>query len=101
MQLEDFLNCRVQILNYVKKGTSAGRWNCPRMLSFETSFPCSTQSSHTKYAEKQRVVETNIFKPQEFFKGCHNADVHGGENKRIVDTKRKADEHGKLKKEDR
>ena len=63
-------------------------------------FLAQTKSHLTKYAEKHRVVETEILKLQEFFEGCHNTVIHGGEYKRIKEAKMKAKEHGEPKKEE-
>jgi hypothetical protein len=50
-----------------------------------------------KYAEKHRVVETNMLKLQEFFEGCHDTDVHSGKYARIMEGKKKAKENTKAK----
>jgi hypothetical protein len=38
-------------------------------------FLTQPKAHHIKYVEKHRVVETDIFKLQEFFEGFHDADV--------------------------
>jgi hypothetical protein len=51
-----------------------------------------------KYAEKHRVVETNMLKLQEFFEGCHDTDVCSGKYARLMDGSKKAKENTKAKK---
>ena len=46
------------------------------------------------------MVETNILKLQEFFEGCHDADVRSSKYKRITEAKKKARDQGKPKKEE-
>ena len=41
-------------------------------------FLAQPKPHHIKYAEKHRVVENDKLKLQEFFKGCHDADVCSG-----------------------
>jgi hypothetical protein len=38
-----------------------------------------------------------MLKLQEFFEGCHDADVHSGEYARLMDGKKKAKENTKAK----
>ena len=45
-----------------------------------------------KYVEKHRVVKNNMIKLQEFFKGCHNADVCSGIFNKILEGEKKAKE---------
>ena len=54
-----------------------------------------------KYAEKHRAVENNMLKLQEFFEGCHDANVCSSKYKRIAEAKKKARDQGKPKKEER
>ena len=67
----------------------------------EQVFLAQPKAHRTKYAEKHWVVETDILKLQEFFEGCHDADVHSGKYKKIIDAKKKASDQGKPKKEER
>ena len=66
----------------------------------EQVFLAQPKAHRTKYAEKHWVVETDILKLQEFFEGCHDADVRRGKYKRITEAKKKARDQGKPKKEE-
>ena len=55
----------------------------------EKVFLAQPKAHHVKDTEKLRVVETNVIKLQEFFKG-HDTDVCSGEYKRLVEGKKKA-----------
>jgi hypothetical protein len=80
MWFEDFLNRRIQILNYVKKGYLGHRMELPVESELcEQVFLAQPKAHRIKYAEKHRVVETNTLKLQEFFEGCHDTDVRSGE----------------------
>ena len=44
----------------------------------EQVFLAQPKPHRIKYAEKHRVVETDMLKLQEFFERCHDADVRSG-----------------------
>ena len=76
MQCKDFLNCRVQILDYVKKGYLHRQMELPNDTELcEQVFLAQPRPHRINYAEKHQVVETDMLKLQEFFEGCHDADV--------------------------
>ena len=53
MRFEDFLNCRVQILNYVKKGYLHHRMELPvKSRLCEQVFLAQPKAHRIKYAEK-------------------------------------------------
>ena len=77
MPFVEFLNRCTQILGYVKN-----KWLC-HCLEIPNNeklckqvFLAKSWSHRTKYAKKHEVVETDMSKLQEFFEGCHDADVH-------------------------
>jgi hypothetical protein len=51
-------------------------------------FLAQLKTHRIKYAEKHRVVETDMLKLQEFFEGCHDADVCRGMYARLMDGKK-------------
>ena len=63
----------------------------------EQVFLAQPKAHCIKYSEKHRVVETDMLKLQEFFEGCHDADVCSGEYARLMDGKKKAKENTKAK----
>ena len=63
----------------------------------EQVFLAQPKAHPIKYAEKHIVVETDMLKLQEFFKGCHDADLRSGEYARLMDGKKKAKENTKSK----
>jgi len=99
MRFEDFLNRRVQILDYVKKGYLRRRMDLPYDVELcKQVFLAQPKPHRIKYAEKHRVGENNMLKLQDFFEGCHDADVHSGIFAKIVEGKKKAKEDDKAKK---
>jgi len=102
MRFEDFLNRQVQILDYVKKGYLHRHMEFPNDVKLcEQVFLAQPKPHHIKYAEKHRVVKNNILKLQEFFEGCHDADVHSRVFANILEGKKKAKEDDKAKKPSR
>ena len=98
MRFEEFLNRRVQILNYVKNGYLRHRMDLPVESELcEQVFLAQPKAHQVKYAEKHRVVETDMLKLQEFFEGCHDADVRSGEYARIMESKKKPKEGSSAK----
>jgi hypothetical protein len=94
MRFEDFLNRQVQILNYMKKGYLHHCMELPvKSKLCEQVFLSQPNTHHIKYMEEHRVVETDMLKLQEFFEGCHNADVHSDECARLMDGKNKANKN--------
>ena len=104
MRFKDFLNPRVQILNYAKKGYLHQCMEMPNDAKLcKQVFLARRKAHHIKYVEKHRVVESDILKLQEFFEGCHDADVHSGEYKykRLVEGNMKTKQDGSSKKRNR
>jgi len=98
MWFKEFLNRLVQILKHVKKEYLRRCMELPNDNKLcEQVFLAQPKAPRIKHAEKHRVVETNMLKHQEFFKGCHGADVHRGEYARLMDGKKKAKENTKAK----
>ena len=58
----------------------------------EQVFLAQPKAHRIKYAEKHRIVETDMLKLQEFFEGCHDADVQTGTYAKIVEGKKPPDE---------
>ena len=89
MLFEEFLNRRVQILNYIKKGYLHRCMEIPNDSKLcKQVFLAQPKTHCIKYAEKLRVVETDMLKLQEFFEGCHDTDVRSGEYARLMDGKK-------------
>jgi hypothetical protein len=102
MWFEDFLNQRVQILDYVKKGYLCRRMELPNDAELcRQVFLAQLKPHCIKYPEKHRVVENDMFKLQEFFEGCHDADVRSGIFAKIMEAKKKAKGNNKAKKPSR
>ena len=55
----------------------------------EQVFLAQPKAHCIKYAEKHRVIETDMLKLQEFFEGCHNADVHSSKYARLMEGKKR------------
>ena len=64
----------------------------------EQAFLAQPKSHHIKYAEKHRVVEIDMLKLQDFFEGCHDADVCSGTYAKLMEGKQKAKDDSKAKK---
>ena len=76
MRFEDFLNCRVQILDNVKKGYLHHQMELPNNTELCKQVLLAQPRPHRiKHAKKHRVVETDMLKLQELFDSCHDADV--------------------------
>ncbi len=58
----------------------------------EQVFLAQPKAHRVKYAEKHRIVETDMLKLQEFFEGCHDADVRTGTFAKILEGKKPQDE---------
>ncbi len=57
----------------------------------EKVFLAQPKAQRIKYMEKHCIVETDMLKLQEFFEGCHNADVCSGVYSRILEGKKPTD----------
>ena len=71
MRFEEFLNRRVQILDYVKKGYLRHRMELPNDTELcEQVFLAQPKAHRIKYAEKHRIVKTDMLKLQEFLRAA-------------------------------
>jgi hypothetical protein len=55
-------------------------------------FIAQPKPHRIKYAKKHRVVKADMLKLQEFFEGCHDADVRSGMYPRLLEGKKPKDE---------
>ena len=58
----------------------------------EQGFLAQLRPHCIKYAEKHQVVETDMLKLQEFFEGCHDANIHSGMYARLLEGRKPKDE---------
>ena len=92
MRFKEFLNRPVQILDYVKQGYLCHRMELPNNIELcKQVFLAQPKAHRVKYAEKHRIVETDMLKLQEFFEGCHDADVQTSTYAKIVEGKKPPD----------
>jgi hypothetical protein len=55
----------------------------------EQVFLAQPKPHRIKYAEKHRVVKNDMLKLQEFFEGCHDADMRSGVFAKVLEGKRR------------
>ena len=60
---------------------------------------CPTKAHQGKCVEKHCIIEADMLKSQEFFDCCNDAAVHNGKCKSVVESKKKAKQDTKTKKE--
>jgi hypothetical protein len=98
MWFEDFLKCQVQILDNIKKGYLHDLMELPNNTELCEQVLLAQPMPHCiKYAEKHQVVETDMLKLQELFKGCHDDNICSGIYARLSEGMNKVKDDNKAK----